>query len=190
VVRADPIENQLGFDSATSLGGLATLFQFKASHTVSARRGRRFKVEHEQMEILQNSFGQHPGTCYYVFPDVGNIADLNRLQSNVIGNSYLVDVANLPAPIPQPFKNGTTQLRKDNCHYAYFDPTHRHSITFHSQPFPVRAMNAKQATREFGLRMFGYPTESLVELLKAMAREHRRASRLFFRNTVMGIVTP
>src|ERR1700677_211688 len=37
-------ESQLGFDAVTSLGGFAIVFQFKASHTLTHRRGRRFKV--------------------------------------------------------------------------------------------------------------------------------------------------
>lgn len=182
-------ENQLGFDAVTSLGGFAAIFQFKASHTVTKKCGRRFKVDHDQLDTLQKSFGQFHGTCFYVFPDVGNVRELAHVHSNVVGNSWLVDAADLPDPVPQPRKSNGGGLRRDNCHYAFLGRPPMGTVEFHSDPFRVRASRAK----DFGRRQLYpegmMPTEKLVYLLNEIRRASPEQSHRFFRNTVMAVFT-
>ncbi len=182
-------ENQLGFDAATSLGGFAILFQFKASHTVTKKRGRRFKVEHEQMSILRQSFGHHAGSCFYVFPDVGNIHELAPIHSDVIGNSWLMDVARLPNPIPPPLKSDNSGLRKDECHFAYLGNPVTGNIDFHSEPFSVRAYKAKDFIRHRRYPDRFRRTKEIVRQLKVMEKQFPQMSRHFFRNTVLAVLS-
>jgi hypothetical protein len=144
-----------------------------------------FKVEHDQMQTLQSAFGHHSGSCYYVFPDVGNLTELASLHSDVVGHSWLVDVANLPSRIPPPFKNNSTVLRKDNCHFAYLGNPAAGVIQFHSQSFPVRGYKAKEIARRPIISRDPMPTEEMVRVLKAM---HQEEGRKFFRNTVMAVL--
>lgn len=181
-------ERQLGFDAVTSLGGFAVIFQFKASHTVTRTRGRRFKVEHRQMQTLKSAFGHHPHSCFYVFPDVGTVNELLDIHSDVIGHSWLVDVANIPNPIPAPTKTDGSGPRKDNCHFAYLGNPPGGDVEFHSDVFRVRAYKAKEVTQrlEFPERLLR--TNDVVRLVKGMNKRFPDESRRVFRNTVMAVL--
>ncbi len=181
-------ESQLGFDAVTSLGGFAIIFQFKASQALTRRRGRRFRVEHGQMQTLQAAFGQHPHSCFYVFPDVGSIDELVQAGSDVIGHSWLVDVADLPDPLPAPLKRHSTAPRKDNCHFAYLGNPPGNGVEFHSEPFGVNAKKAKEIARriEFPERLTR--TEDLIPILKSLNERFLKKSRRFFRNTVLAVL--
>jgi hypothetical protein len=181
-------ESQLGFDAVTSLGGFAIVFQFKASHTVTRKRGRRFKVEHSQMQLLQAAFGHRSRSCFYVFPDIGNINELVEAQSDVVGRSWLVDVASLPDPLPAPLKTRGALPRRDNCHFAYLGNVASGTVQFHSEPFWVNAYKAKEIARriEFPERLMR--TEELIRLLKSMNERAPRESQMSLRNAAIAVL--
>ncbi|HEV7224459.1 MAG TPA: hypothetical protein VGN42_17255 [Pirellulales bacterium] len=96
-------ERQYGFDAATNLGGRAFILQFKVSATVpqtGAHAGqRRFAWQHQQMTQLVKNFGGTPNACFYFLPGVGLFRELVAVNGDLLGNSYLVDVAHLPNPL-------------------------------------------------------------------------------------------
>lgn len=132
-------ERRLGFDAAIELGGRPFILQFKASNTVLSRGAykgcRKFECPHLQLALLQSAFGGRGGVCYYFLPDVGTFADLAAHGCDLLGKSYLVDVASLPSPVSLPG-------RKSGKHNFYLDAP-ASKVTMTSEPHRMTAIDAK-----------------------------------------------
>jgi hypothetical protein len=126
-------EREHAYDAATNLGGKAFILQFKASSKVlktGKYSGQRlFQCQHGQMVELVKTFGGSRNACFYFFPDVGTFSDLQNKSGNLIDNSFLVDVADLPNPVPD-------TGRKSNHHYVYLD-NKKPAVTVTSRPCEV-----------------------------------------------------
>ena len=120
---------------------------------------------------------------------MGNVLELAHIHSNVVGNSWLVDAADLPDPVPVPYRSRGAGLRQDNCHYAFLGRPPTGAVEFHSNPFRVRAFRAKDTARQYFHPEGMMRTEKLVGLLKKMRENSLGQSTRFFRNTVMAIFT-
>ena len=114
-------EAKAGFDACTKLGGRLLIFQFKASRKVNKSGERVFSAPHAQMQALRSRVKHSVRTIFYAFPLVGTTTELH-LNPNVLAQTWLLDVANLPASIPAPTIAGSTALRKSGCHLVYAQP--------------------------------------------------------------------
>ncbi|HKP35659.1 MAG TPA: hypothetical protein VJT71_02285 [Pyrinomonadaceae bacterium] len=130
-------EAQAGFDACTRLGAKLLIFQFKASSYVLRNGARQFVAEHEQMQALRARCAQGR-SLFYVFPMVGTTLELTN-NPDLIGNTWLLDVADLPNSIPAPTKRGGTP-RKNKIHYI--DVYDVGFARIHSDPFDTRLINA------------------------------------------------
>lgn len=139
-----------GFDIATRVGRGLFIVQMKASMHVLNSGARQFKAPHEQLENLRkltvNGGGNIPKGCiYYAFPVIGTPIELSN-HSSVLANTWLCDVADIPA-----LGNPTTSsgsIRKDGNHYvnvspgtAPLDSSQPGTATFHSDPVDVDVIN-------------------------------------------------
>ena len=127
-----------GFDVATRLGARVVCFQVKASnHVLKRSHARRFKAPHDQLTALQQRAKRHR-SIYYLLPDFGDTVELAGLR-DPLGHMWLLDVADLPAPMPPPTKGTSRILRKSGWHYVDMVPPH---VTVHSEPVTVPVRNA------------------------------------------------
>ena len=127
-------ERKYGYDAATNLGGRAFILQFKASTTVMKTTlyagQRRFQCQHFQMVELVKRFGSVPNSCFYFLPNMGAFSsELLAVKGDLINNSYLVDVARIPKPVP-------TTSRKSGYHHVFLNKT-KPSVTITSTPVEV-----------------------------------------------------
>jgi hypothetical protein len=136
-------EARFGFDTCIRLHGSLFLFQFKAC------RGRvgaahRFHAPHAQMQKLQQLCINHNARrfVFYVFPLVRTIRQLRR-NPNVVGQTWLLDIATLP-PLPPPTTRRGS-LRKNGVHYVDVMPP---SATIHSEQVEVRLLSAENLAKE------------------------------------------
>jgi hypothetical protein len=129
-------EAEAGFDTCTRLGGRLLLFQFKASNTTLRSGKRRFVLQHDQLMNLIYRVKGFQRSVFYVFPLVGNTLELSR-NANVVGQSWLLDVARLPA-IDSP-TTGKGTPRRTHCHYADVAPG---IVTLHSKPMEFQLISA------------------------------------------------
>lgn len=130
-------EARWGFDAAGRLRRRVVLLQFKASnHQVGA--WRRFRLDHQQLVNLQVLAQNLPRAVFYAFPDIGNTRELVTVNRDLLGNLWLLRVANLPYPFPPPTTKAGN-LRKDGKHYADLQPPW---IKIHSEPVKVKAKRA------------------------------------------------
>jgi hypothetical protein len=138
-------ERQHGFDAATNLGGRAFILQFKASATVpqsgSYAGQRRFTCQHHQMVTLVQLFGGTPNSCFYFLPDVGTFNDLAQVQGNLLHHSYLLDVADLPNPVP-------ATHRKNGYHHVFLD-ANAPLVTITSEPIRKRVLRSTDLAIRF-----------------------------------------
>lgn len=112
-------ERQLGYDIASSINGRLVILQFKASSVIVQPRRfprprRRFTLPHAQLVNLQDLAYEFPGSVFYVLPDIGTEKELAQ-NSDLVAQSWLLDVAPLPQPFPVPTNVSQT-------HHAYTDP--------------------------------------------------------------------
>ena len=125
-------EASLGFDAATNLNGRALLFQFKASNNTLGNKARRFYLQHDQLRSLQNLLPHVYGSIFYAFPLIGNTGELYQKNGDFYNNTWLLDVASLPSPFPEPFtQTNPPRLRVNPVHYADVWPSR---VIIHSDP--------------------------------------------------------
>ena len=180
-------ERQHGFDAATNLGGRAFILQFKVSATVpqsgSYPRQRRFTCQHHQMTRLVTTFGAQRNSCFYFLPNIGRFGELVAANGDVLSNSYLLDVADLPNPLPQ------TQ-RKSGYHYAYLDSS-LPMVTITSEPFnPKRLWSAREWLKQLQAGANeGLPrSKELMPLAQRFDRENTRLGDLFYKNAALAVI--
>lgn len=177
-------ERQYGFDAATNLGGRAFILQFKVSATVlktGKHKGtRRFTCQHQQMQQLRSKFGSLPGSCFYFFPNIGTFTELEGVNGNLLSNSYMVDVADLPATIP-------ATHRKNGYHYAYLNATVP-EVTVTSDPFKPKKV---YPAIEFVVLAISNPktylssSKDLIQSVRDIDNENERIADLFFMNAAL-----
>lgn len=126
-------EARFGFDTCARLGARMFIFQFKASNYVLKSGERKFKAQHVQMQNLRRLARDSAKSVFYVFPDFGNTLEFQSIP-NVISSSYLLDVADLPDPIPP-------SGRSSNHHHVYAFPG---SVRIHSDPFSAKTLPAEK----------------------------------------------
>ena len=122
-------EARAGFDACTHYGGRLFILQFKAScQNVSG--GRRFHLPHKQLTNLRRRCTIHR-SVFYALPMVGTTQELS-LNSDVLSQTWLLDVATLPRIPPPTTKWGS--LRKSNRHYLDVSPP---TAILHSDPIEL-----------------------------------------------------
>ena len=136
-------EAEAGFDACSRIGATIVLLQFKASSR-DVRGCRRFTAKHQQMENLQ-SWCHLPIGVFYVLPMIGTTDELNQNQ-DFVANSWLLDVRDLPSPMPPPTTSQGT-LRRSGIHYVDVD-SHSATATIHSDPFDVPLLPTKSLYRQ------------------------------------------
>ena len=127
----------------------------KASMHVLKSGERQFKAPHDQLENLRKLTVQAGGTIrkeciYYAFPVIGTPAELSTYP-NVLANTWLCDVADIPALGAPTTSSGS--LRQDGNHYvnvcpgsAPLDSSKPGMATFHSDPVEVALINGEKLT--------------------------------------------
>jgi hypothetical protein len=144
-------EARAGFDACTEIHGRLFIFQFKASTVDTADGARRFQAPHGQLTTLQQLCDGIHGVVFYVFPLVGNTAELTE-HPDVINHTWALDVANIPALAPPTKHDGG--LRLSGTHYVDVLPP---IARFHSEPqeVPIRKAEtiARFLRRHAGLRV-------------------------------------
>lgn len=131
-------EARAGFDVAARTGGRLLMFQIKASNRVLKRTGaRQFKAPHAQMCALQDRAKGQRG-IFYVLPNLGDTVDLKNL-GRFLDRIWLLDVADLPVPLPPPTKGRSATPRRSGWHYLDLRPP---IVTIHSDPFEVPVRSA------------------------------------------------
>ena len=135
-------ERQYGFDAATMVGSRYVIFQFKMLKRTNteARYGElRYQAEHFQMVDLRRR-AKRNGAVFYVLPTIETMAELLR-NSDLIQQSWLLDVAQLPDPIQQP--SGVYNIanrRGVPPHRIYLTPP---TGVVHSEPMDVKVKGFK-----------------------------------------------
>jgi hypothetical protein len=110
-------ESKLGFDVCTQLNGRLFVIQFKASSKILKRTNeRQFKAPHDQMTNLKR-LCRGRRAIYYAFPMVGTTAEIVA-NTDLLSQTWLLDVASLPSPVPDPMKKDGTGIRKSRIHYV------------------------------------------------------------------------
>ena len=179
-------ERQYGFDAATQLGGRAFIIQFKASSVVPQSGAyvgqRRFGCQHQQMDRLVTAFGSEPRSCFYFLPDVGTFNELSNISGNLIGRSYLLDVADLPNPVP-------ATDRKSGYHYVYLDNV-TPSATVTSRPSGVKVSRAQELAHQIRAANFDLlpRLKDLLRLAHKINSEDSRLGDLFYKNAALAVL--
>lgn len=175
-------EAKWGFDAVTQLNGRAILFQFKASNKTLRNGARRFVLEHNQLLRLQNTFQYLRQSVFYSFPLIGNTQELYNKNGDFYNNTWLLDVAKLPIPFPEPTtKTYPRRVRKNPIHYAdVLAP----QITIHSEPVNARLESLNQTMNEIiksseGINMLIYEFKDnvgkLLDVLKPFRQNFKMA---------------
>lgn len=130
-------EARWGYDARTRIGGRLCVFQFKASNYVTRTGDRKFKAPHDQMVQLRRLCGNRRGWVFYVLPLIGNTDEIVGMP-DIIAQSWLLDVADIPDPVPDPLTR-TGTIRASGEHYIYARPGF---ARIHSEPFDVPLYSA------------------------------------------------
>lgn len=170
-------EAQAGFDAATRLGARLMLFQIKASNYVLTNGRRRFYAQHHQLRALQDRVSAAWRSVFYVLPEIGSTLDLAR-NPDLMTSSWLLDVANLPKPFPDPTVTGATRIRKSGIHYLDMDPP---SLIIRSEPHEVELLQLGEFLSQ---RMMG---SDGVEWLWDGNQESFEATRRLFSGAAVGV---
>ena len=110
-------EAKMGFDACTKLGGRLLIIQFKASAKVLKKtEERQFKAQHEQMKNLKR-ICRGRRAIYYAFPSIGTTREI-AANSDLLEQTGMLDVGDLPDPIPEPTRMDGKGLRKSGLHYV------------------------------------------------------------------------
>jgi hypothetical protein len=174
-------ERQYGFDAAANLGGQAFILQFKASTHVLKSGKRKFCCPHHQMVALACRFRHQRNSCFYFLPDLGTFEDLKRFRGDIVGNSFILDVADLPTPVAEP-------VRKNGYHYAYLDSSTR-IVTITSEPFNVIVRPALDLRPNPSARSQFASARSLIDAVEGMEFASQTARETFFRSAVLAVIT-
>jgi hypothetical protein len=137
-------EARMGFDAITRHRGRLLLFQFKASDTVLQTGERRFSAPDRQLRRLM-SVAQHARrrSAFYVLPSIGGSADFGRVGGDLIRNTWLLDVTDIPAlPLPSRRDGGP---RRNGVHYFYLDPPR---VVIRSDPIDPPVVSAADFFRQ------------------------------------------
>jgi hypothetical protein len=181
-------ERKHAYDAATNFGGRAFYIQFKASTKVlktGKYKGRRlFQCQHDQMTKLVKNFGSLRNCCFYFLPNLGTLSELQSLKGDLIGNSYLIDVADIPNPVP-------ATGRQSDHHYVYLDAKIP-SATITSEPAEIEQvigcsdfLRIVQGEGEHGLLR----SRDLLRLTKQLSDGiDQTPLDLFFRNAALVVV--
>jgi len=151
-------ERLLGYDIASTVAGRLLVLQFKASSVIRHPRRyatprRVFSLPHQQLTRLQELAAEFPGAVYYVLPDIGTEAELAR-NSDLVAQSWLLDVVPLPVPFPAP----TNASQK---HHAYIAPP---LCDIRSEPVEARLLDQAEAVTK--LREAGADSREMVSWLR------------------------
>lgn len=122
-------EARAGFDVCAALGGRLILLQFKAS-CEDVGGARRFHLAHPQLSNLRARCTV-ARSVYYALPMVGTTSELSR-NSDVLSQTWLLDVATLPVIPPPTTKHGWP--RKSGRHYLDVKPP---AAILHSEPIDL-----------------------------------------------------
>ncbi|HZY72114.1 MAG TPA: hypothetical protein VFE22_03290 [Edaphobacter sp.] len=180
-------ERAYGFDAATELGGTAFILQFKTSSTVIKRGSfagqRKFQCQHQQMAELVKRFGTMPESCFYFLPSIGTFEELQNVSGDLLDNSFLLDVADLPNPVPP-------SNRTSDYHYLYLDDK-TPAIDITSKPFSPKQV---LRLRDFIEKTSSVKDKSHIETghLKRLTNEYLKMepklADLFFKNAALVVV--
>jgi len=127
----------MGFDLCTKFGGVLFIFQVKASNKIIGGL-RRFDAPHRQMLNLQQLSRGVRRCVYYVLPDIGTTHEFARSRG-LLQDTWLLDVFQLPTPMPAPTIRGGTHVRRSGKHRIDLRPPH---VTVWSEPFSAEVINA------------------------------------------------
>lgn len=134
-------EKEAGWDVATNTAGTWLLFQLKASNYVLKSGARRFRGHHHQLVELQARATQ-PLRVFYVFPTLGNTAELTAAGFDLLANVRFLDVSLIPA-IPAPTKADGTP-RKSELHNFDLEASLT-TVTIRSEPVEVEVFEFDSA---------------------------------------------
>ena len=135
-------EARAGFDVCSRIGAKLLILQFKASNHF-VRKVRRFHAPHRQLQALQNNVRISARQIFYVLPDLGSTVDL-AASPKVLGRTWLLDVAQIPKPMPAPMTSWGT-LRKSGIHYIDIHPgTSPPHATMYLEPHDVPIISVLQ----------------------------------------------
>ncbi len=161
-----------GFDACVRMNGRLLILQFKALSKMLVSGRRQFVAPHTQMEALRERYNGNR-SIFYALPFVGNTSDVYRDQ-NILSRTWLLDVADLPDPIPDPVKRDGTPRKSEN-HYISAEPGW---AVIHSEPFKVPLLNGKKLApiaiseeQEIGVRVNSDNQADLTDLLKHFHRD-------------------
>jgi hypothetical protein len=169
-------EKDAGWDVSTRSAGAWVYFQLKASNHVLKQSGeRQFKGHHGQLVDLQH-LASGPLEVLYVFPTIGNTAELVAAGYDLIPNLRFLDVHSLPKTIPPPTK-ADGHLRKDQQHYFRLS-TDTTSVTIHSEPIHAGLLTSNG----LGADLRGAASQRISdpgsrELAAERTREYLRSAR-------------
>ena len=181
-------ERKFGFDAASNLGGRAFVLQFKASSKVM-KTGvyvgqRQFQCDHRQMVRLVRRFKPLPNSCFYFLSDIGTFSELQDAKGDLINNSYLVDVADIPKPVP-------STGRKSNHHYVFLNKA-TPSVTITSKPCKLeKVIKASDLLHiEKSKSDIRFPTvHDLLRCVSDMHDEHdSKTSEVFYKNAALVVI--
>lgn len=176
-------ERRRGFDAATRLGGRAFILQFKTSTTV-AKRGpqagrRKFWCQHHQMDTLVRRYHHWTNACFYFLPNLGTTTELIAVHGDLLTNSFLLDVADIPNPVPP-------CTRTSGYHFAYLDPAVPDAMVT-SKPFSVKVRPANLFLSQLSEGLAA--TAEIVGTAKRFLDRAGSQRELFFRNAALAVIT-
>lgn len=185
-------ERQYGFDAATMVGSRYVIFQFKMlkrTEVEAQNNELHYQAEHFQMVDLRRR-ATRPGAVFYVLPTIETMADMLR-NSDMINQSWLLDVAQLPRTIQQPQGVYNKSNRKGV-------PPHRIHLTpptgvVHSEPIDVKVQGFKDVfNRALGKAAsgadFGFSADELSRFVGY--DEPRQEKRVNFAHTYVCAFLP
>ncbi len=169
-------EARAGFDACTKHRGRLLIFQFKASNFTVRSKARRFYASHDQMVQLQKRWAAYR-SVFYVFPLIGTTLELTK-HPDLLSESWLLDVARLPNPMPPPTKNDGS-LRKARVHYVDVLPSR---ALIHSDSTDVELVSSREFFKA------GLPRADGVASLFNNDFERFWGQRHLFRKAAVGLV--
>lgn len=172
-------EARAGFDAAMRSGGRLFLFQIKASNHLLKGGWRQFRAQHRQMTALQQRVRAARRSVFYVLPLLGATAEIPPSR-DWLDKTWLLDVADLPDPMPAPTVRQTSRRRKSGIHYIRAAP---YVAMIHSEPSEVRLESAAELAATAFERSPGI-NELLLNEESERELEFERLRRLFTRSAV------
>jgi hypothetical protein len=168
-----------GFDACAQVHGRLLIFQFKASSYTLSNGMRRFYAPHHQMVALRDRYTTYRG-IYYVFPLVGTTQEIAATPA-ILPHTWLLDVADLPDPIPAALKRDGTP-RHNEMHYIDVEPFR---AVIYSEPFNVPLIEAKKIgylIEDAQAREIGIPVKDKQEFWDLRESVKRNAIAVILRS--------